>query len=601
MLRMASFRRPFFFVPGQLDPPPLPSEPSASRMNNFIEKSVDEWSVVPYLVALSGTFALAAWLMPTHIFPWSSFHAELAMAVAGILAGAAVLIKRRSRALDAHWLALLAACFAPVPLLQWLAGVVPFLGDAALASLYLIAFSMAIVFGAAAVAEWGQRRVLELFAWLIVTAALISTLIAMYQWQQLEFLNGLVTDQQRAARAYANFKQPNLFATFLLLGMLSAMTLFDVKRFGRGMLLAILAVLAMGLAMTQSRAGYLGVIVVVGLLVYKRDRLPGLRMRHVLVGISLVFAALPIWVLTLGLVGESSGRTGADIASGGNRLTHWSSMLHALSIHPWRGYGWSGTTAIQFEVASEFDATGEVLGYSHNLILDLLLWNGLPLGLLLISGLCLLLWRLLRDSVEFPVTLSVISVFAIVTHAMTEYPLYYTYFLLPTGWWLGAAFSAGKAPAAFKLPAWFVGMLLATISIVLMVVAADYFRLEEDVRAVRFEQAHIATDRPRLELSSPLVLTQLGAFTRFTRTKEHDGMTDNELNAMRDVVHRYPSGANVVRYAAALARNSRPNEARDELRRICKIEPQKTCGLMQILWKSLGDKVPAISQIAWPQ
>ena len=58
-------------------------------------------------------------------------------------------------------------------------------------------------------------------------------------------------------------------------------------------------------------------------------------------------------------------------------------------------------------------------------------------------------------------------------------------------------------------------MLLLAVVAALPLVGADYVRLEEDVRSLRYEQARIGIDRPQHELSSPILLTHVGAFTRF--------------------------------------------------------------------------------------
>ena len=184
--------------------------------------------------------------------------------------------------------------------------------------------------------------------------------------------------------------------------------------------------------------------------------------------------------------------------------------------------------------------------------------------------------------------------------ALLEYPLYYTYFVLPTALLMGAISAAAMPRAVLRVPVWLPPALLVVAGVTLVVVTADYLRLEEDVRSLRFERARIGLDRPRHELSRPLLLTHVGAFARFARSPERNGMRENELRTMQQVAQRFPSADNIVRYAAALAMNDHPTKATEVLRRVCKTHAALTCEENKRRWAALGERQPAIAEVSWP-
>ncbi len=554
------------------------------------------------ILALVVVSALFAWTTPNHYPPWLSFHSEFAMAISTALAGALVLWSARRDRLLVPAITLLTLAAAVLPIAQLLGGVIAFAGDAWLVSLYLVGFALAQLTGYRATEFWTMARVVGLFEWVVLTGSLVSVWIALYQWQGLQYLGILAIDIAGGTRPYANLIQPNQFATLLVLGVVATAFLYDRGRLGAASSLLLVATLGFGLAMTQSRAGLLEVLVIGALLVASRRTLDQqLKWPHVLLGAALLLALPFAWEAVRGLSAlTTGGRDTAELATIGVRRIHWESMLDAIGRRPWIGYGWDQVGAAQFAVAPDHAMTGETLAQSHNLVLDLLVWNGIPLGLALTAGLAWWFWAAWRGARDSTTLLTLASVVAVFVHAMLEYPLYYAYFLLPVGMLMGAI-SAGTMPrAAFTAPKWLAPLLLVAACAAVFATAREYFRLEEDVRRWRFEQARLGMAAAPRRPSEVVLLTQLAHFLDFARTPERDGMTAEELDGMAAVVRRFASKENILRYAAALAINGRPKDASEVLRRVCKINPVSACDAMKSLWGALGKRKPAIAQVPWP-
>ncbi|MBS0318848.1 MAG: O-antigen ligase C-terminal domain-containing protein, partial [Proteobacteria bacterium] len=250
------------------------------------------------------------------------------------------------------------------------------------------------------------------------------------------------------------------------------------------------------------------------------------------------------------------------------RLPYWREMLDALAREPWWGYGWQQVGAAQQRVASLYPPLGHgvYFDHSHDIVLDLLLWNGIPIGGLIVL---LLGWwfvvhiRACRDA---RAAWLLAAVGGVVVHGLLEYPLEYAYFLIPVGLAMGAV--EGFAPAggaALRVPRWAAlvfTLLLATVSVG---VASDYMQAEQNYRIQRFELAHIGTDRVHTPAPHLRLLTQLDAFLQIAHTDPKRGMNPTQIEALRRAALRFGSQPALRRYAVALALNGRPAEAAHQL------------------------------------
>ena len=122
--------------------------------------------------------------------------------------------------------------------------------------------------------------------------------------------------------------------------------------------------------------------------------------------------------------------------SGHERLGMWMQILHAIAERPWFGYGWNQTSIAVVE-SIEFNTVQVWFNSAHNIVLDLLVWNGIPLSILIIGYLSLWLLWLNKTAKDSTSIIAILMVCAILIHAMLEFPQRYAYFLLPMGFLLG--------------------------------------------------------------------------------------------------------------------------------------------------------------------
>ncbi len=559
---------------------------------------------VPLLVVLfGGALALFTWVSPNHNLPWMSFHSELAMALCAFLVGSWILWRTRDLPSKSPWLAVATAAFALVALIQFAFGLTPFFGDAWLVWLYATGFALAQIVGYRAALKWGIAVVMEPYAWIIVLAGLLSVFMQLYQWQDWGYLEWAVVNIPAGTRPFGNLTQPNHVATLLTMGMLSVATLYDRGRVPIWMATVLTALFGLGIAMSQSRVGLLEVAVAVALLSVCASKLTGhLKTRHALGAAAILVVMVLLWsqiksATPLAAVGRP---TNEMLSAKGARPIHWASMVDAIGRKPLFGYGSYGVSQAQFLVAPDHPTSLESIAHSHNLVLDLLVWDGVPIGLLALLALGWWFWAAFLRVPDSPTLLAFGSVVVVFVHAMVEFPLYYTYFLIPVGVMIGAIGGVAMPSAVIGVPRWTAGMTVVVLGLATALTVVDYFHLEADVSRSSFAHAHIGRNWNDRDYTRMRVLTHFNHFWNFVVEPERRGMTPEQLDEMRAVVWRFPSDANIVRYAAALALNGRPADAHSALSRICKTGPADNCKSAQSLWTALGTRDVEIKNVDWP-
>ena len=77
----------------------------------------------------------------------------------------------------------------------------------------------------------------------------------------------------------------------------------------------------------------------------------------------------------------------------------WQQVGYAVAQSPWLGYGWNQTPTAHAAGAIAFPGSVPY-NYAHNFVMDMLAWNGLPLGLLLCSAITWWFFTRIRTSVR---------------------------------------------------------------------------------------------------------------------------------------------------------------------------------------------------------
>ena len=558
------------------------------------------------IAALFAAAVPLAWLLPNHYLPWPA--AWLEGAALGLLFVAALLV-RQPAALPLRWALPVAVALLSIAW-QAASGRILFSGDAVMAALYVAAFLLAIGCGAAlqGAAPRGRGGFVEVWAGMLAMAAVVSGVIALLQWTGVYSHWLLMADLPPGARPFGNLAQANHLCTAAFLGLCALLLLREGGRIGVAAWAVVSGLLVFTMVMTGSRTGWLqmgALLLMAGALAGRTgSRIALWQVAAMVAGYGLLALAWP--TLNDGLL-LSGQRPVAQQWSGGGRELLWPALWDAVWRHPVSGYGWQQMVLAQLEVATDHPAIGRHFETAHNLVLDLLLWAGVPVGGTIAIAAVIALGLHVARLREARALWLLCGVVGVAAHSMLELPLHFAYFLAPVGLALGAAFAlegagkdAGERPRRLRVPGPALAGAGALLGALFALIAVDYLVVEQNHRILRLESARIGV--LRLETPAPEVrlLDQQQAFLEFARLPARPGMTADEIETMRRVSHRFAYPGSLLRYALAAGLNGRPDEAALTLRRLCRIHPPPRCDEAREAWSALRSQYPGLPAVTLP-
>lgn len=588
------------------DPPLVPtSQLPALRAMGSVSMAIRENQRVKELSLwlILGFLGLAwAWLLPGHFIPWPGFRQEVLAGAAFVLcAGSAI---ANSQQIIWPRIALIGFVAACIPLLQLAVGQIDFRSGGVLSATYVAAFATSMSIGASLAASKQRLQLLNGFAACVVFAGIVSSGMAVCQWLGPSVWEGLL-DPHTGTRPFANIGQPNHLSTQLLLGVVGVLYWYENRRVNGLPAALAIAWLGFGILLSESRTGWLSVVVLAGWWCLMRNRV-SLRLRGfpLLVGILTFACAVPFLGHLHVLVGAVDP-TAADALTlrvqAGTRPAHWLMLLDALHQSPWWGYGWNQVANAQFAVSAKHPGMAEWLTQSHNLVLDLLIYNGLPAGLLLCSVVLLWFVRHSWACTNSTTWCLLLGLFMLFTHALLENPLHFTYFLLPAGLLIGVLSSESRVEPSWSSRRWTLAVPTLLLVVPFALVSVEYLDAEESLRDMELSFKGVGTRPSDLPQHNWILLDGWAAYHRASTAIVSSAMTPQQLEELRKVVSRYPYPNVLMQYAHASALNSNPGAASKTLIHGCKVFGAATCDQMRKVWTRLQSIEPAVRSVKFPE
>ncbi len=556
--------------------------------------------VSPLWLALGSLFVAWGWLLPNTNIPWVAFHRDAWVATGMTLIAITAALRVREST-PWHWIALLTAVFACVPLLQLLSGLLPFAGIAWLSTAYVLGFLVAMLSGAL----WARRHPIEAANALFLATGVAATLsvgLALYQWLVLDFLGIWVLPPYIGLRSFGNLGQPNQLATLFVWGLLACGWAFTRGYIRLPVATLWWAFLLVGIVLTQSRTTWLVLSTFMLLLWYWRDlwsKAAGIRWS--LAGLVVLFLVLSAMLPQVsGALGLQAPPELLQKTLNESRPAIWAMFLDASFERPWFGFGWTQVSAAQLAISPAHpEMVGTTFSHAHNLFIDFVLFMGWPLGLLASIG--LLAWmtgQLRRVATPEDAVLMLVLV-AVGIHAMLELPLHYAYFLLPSGLVVGILNVRNAPEAQVHTPRWVFATICASAVALLATIIIDYLEVEANYTAMRFESARIGT-LPPMPPPDVVVLTQMREVLRMARFTVGKGHTPEELQWMRDVTEHHASLTNLHSLAVA-ALNGQKEEAQTRVTHMCDTVTPFQCEIAKRAWKNSQKQYPELESITGPR
>lgn len=512
-----------------------------------------------YLYLVIFLLGCLAFVLPNRYYPWLSAYHEFSIYLLFLVAFLILIIKKNKIVID-RYIALV-FFIALIPLVQYFFGKVYFFGDALIATIYLISFASSIMLGLNLTTQINKKQILIFTSWIFIVSALLSSYMMLQQWLLLTNGGIWIIDVPHN-RPFANFGQPNNCATFLILSLLAVLYLFEKKQINYIASTGLACLFLLCLALTQSRSVWVYAICFVVWWYWKYNPLNTRLKKNSIWYVLGIFAgfvyALPIVSQYLGLI--SINNVVERTTSGFTRLPMWHQLILALKQEPIWGYGWNQVSVAQISIFSSYPTT-EWTEHSHNVLLDLLIWNGIPIGTFIIVFFAYWLFKLsqLAYTVENFIALAMIG--AVISHGMLEFPLEYATFLLPVGFLMGYVYIDSSFQNVINLSKKKIITFYSGAIVLYGTIFYEYVKIEQDTRLVRAEILNIGKTHVTQAAPNLLLMTQLSERIRYIRTAPEKNMSKEELLWMKKVTYRYATPNNLYKYAQVLWLNGRKDKA----------------------------------------
>lgn len=502
------------------------------------------------------------WLSPFHTYPWVTFSSEFTT-FGAVLAVMALFLTKE---IKIPRLQILMLGIVLLPLLQFCFGLILDFSFAFLSFVYLFTFWMMLLCGYnLSLQPENREKIMIGFSLLVLIAGLLSSFMAVVQWLNLEsYLYGIMG--LRGNRPYANFGQPNNLSTFLVMGLMGGLYLYEKRKASLWMLIPSSLILLFTIALTQSRTAWIVCIFFFFYWIYKQHKNnPRFNFPKLLLWTSLYFVIAGYLLPYLTQLMTSHLDTGVThtasivqrAGSGHERLGMWMQILHAIAERPLFGYGWNQTSIAVVE-SIEFNTVQVWFNSAHNIILDLLVWNGVPFGVLIIGYLSLWLLWLNKTAKDSASIIAILMVFAILIHAMLEFPQRYAYFLLPMGFLLGLIQAQTPQLKGITIQKNVVRCVWLISVIVLLLIWRDYKLFQDNSRLI------FKGKQPTEEIlgsSRILLLTQFQKRLDWIALDPKTRFSEAQLSEFAEMVKNKATPYNLKKFAQVLVYNQKNKEA----------------------------------------
>jgi O-antigen ligase len=511
-----------------------------------------------------------AYLFPYHVHPFRSFYNDW-LVIFGVAIALAYYVQTAKLSVQLPWISTLPIVLIITISLQAAMGMLSESWDAAFPIGYLIVAVLCIILGATITsAADGSIKLCHALAIALLSAGLISVVIASLQLSGAEIpfaplMMAMMHTDGALVRPNANIAQPNQLALLFCLSIASAWWLFQTGRLRTSIAVGTVLALLWGLALTQSRIGW----VIIPLFAFTNQLWRGRQdFRSVspwaLTGFIMAYAA---FIITLP---QLSSMLGVRVDTAAERLTSASSGVRIVLIqqalqmsfaHPLLGVGWFQFGPQQLAIASDF-SLAEYAHHAHNIVLNFAAELGWPLTI--ISFAVLSYWfvkSFFYRGLSRETGFAALFFIAVLVHSMLEYPLWYAYVLVPFALLVGMVHQERFRPRGIQVSRHYVIAVLILLTSGLVGVAMDYRRVVAGFWAMELQSVGLPIDKTAIEKPSFTIFPYVYNYFLFLNTDVREGMTSEEIAAMERTVKRFGGALVLTRMSQIYGLNGRGEDA----------------------------------------
>ena len=309
-------------------------------------------------------------------------------------------------------------------------------------------------------------------------------------------------------RAYANIRQPNLFATFIVIGLCSLYHIKNTYRISSTTTVICSTLLSLALVTTQSTIGILSFIAVHSLIATKAPPHKKIKILAFILMTALLFKLYPY---IYSHFHESTALINRSSTNG--RVVLYSFFTSLIQNSLFFGYGIGSIKSAQFKHIDLLSSESiEVTSYTHNLFLDFAIWFGLPIAGILLAIIIILSIKKLKHYLTKTTNNKTYNYFLLIyisigLHSLVEYPHAYSFYLILFFFAAGATTTTTESQfniskkVKFSFTAIFVTVLYITYN--------DYQIIKENIKQDTYNIGKIDIQTNPRDIESVILLQDL--------------------------------------------------------------------------------------------
>ncbi|MEO6975068.1 MAG: Wzy polymerase domain-containing protein [Gallionella sp.] len=401
-------------------------------------------------LALVGLMWAFPFLHYRHENPLTSFDQEWWSGMLGVLALTLLLAREFWQRAEIPRIAQLPAALIVVLLLQLVLGKVAYFNQALLYALYFLFATLLMVLGARLRDCFGLARLAQVLAIFLLIGAELNALIGVLQHFQWHTFLDPVIARDLSGGIYGNLAQPNHYADYLALGLISLGLLFQQRILKPWQVILLAVPMLFGMTLSGSRSSwlYMALMIFMSWWMARREGTMKPLLRYCAL-LAVGFGLMHVLVQMHFMAGPGQGTNtvqrlltynGGGDTGGSIRLYLWHEAWLMFAQSPWLGVGFGQFAWHHFQLLPQLQASNisGLYNNAHNLVFQLAAVAGISGLVALLGSLGIWLYGIRR------VTLtaahwwgySLLGVLAI--HSLLEYPLWYAYFVAVAAILLGA-------------------------------------------------------------------------------------------------------------------------------------------------------------------
>lgn len=429
-------------------------------------------------------------------------------------------------------------------------------------TVYILLFGVSVFVGENIENNKNKVDFQQWIGWVFVVGGLLSLIIAMLQWLKIsEGADIAFFTPLEHGRPYANLGQPNALATLFGFGLAGMFYLFEKNKIRNYFALVLALLLIFGLALTQSRTPWVVAAILPFFWFWQSQRMP-LRttFRHVSL-LVVVYVGFVLMLPVLGSFLDTPVSSVLERAQQAHRWDMYKQALYFIAHGPWHGFGWGQIESAHYLFADEAPPA-IFYHYSHNIILDMLLWNGPWLGGLIVVLFTVWLGKRFFQKNTVESLFAWVGLLFFLTHSMLEYPHAYLFLLLPAGLLIGVI-EGQHSSGAFEIPVpKFLVAIIAVAGLAGTVVFwKNYSIIEDDYRLANRRIETEFVPEAQQAASQTVLLSNVQAFIYFMRLPLKESYSPARLEWVEQFITRYPRKFSLVKFAYILALNHQQDKA----------------------------------------